>query len=310
VLLGDLSASKGPAPVTSLYVADGDGRNPRLLYTHDGGIQRAIFSPDGQSVLLFTYRPITIGADDQTLEEESAILLHLDGSPSQVLARTTARIGPPYLPSVDATFVTHGSYYGDILLAQQEDERTTFMLLDSASPEAPILGAQVSKLDLNWDEVWVEDGEEPGSVVVAWRSSPPSAGLQLVLLAPGGASAHQVPEFESSRQVFAMGAATNAGTLLYSLAEGPSGNIKLYGVSLSALADGKGTSQLLVSAKNGSSLYHKIWPFHAGTGLFAYVDGRELHASTYDRSVDVALEEGFITLMDDGFLSTTRPTVP
>ena len=55
ILLADVSSYEDAESSSHLYVANANGSNPQLLYSHKGGFVRAEFSPKGDKTLLIAY---------------------------------------------------------------------------------------------------------------------------------------------------------------------------------------------------------------------------------------------------------------
>lgn len=301
ILLADLSQYADTAPQAGLYLADSDGSNLRLLTTQAGGFQRAVFSPDGSHALLVTYRPVRPVGTDFYTEQETAFLVDLNGGPTTVLDEISTLIDHPNnLPSIEASFTSQGTYAGDVLLAKTDGGTTTFSVLDPAHLGAPLLTCWFQGSQLPSGPVWTGDTDKKGAIAAMWEGQ--DGRLQVARIEQDGSQMQHLPERGLvAGPVYATGAEVQGQGLLYSVAQNHN-DISLYYTPLStAIGGGIGTSKLLITERNGAAMHHEVWPFYAGSGLFAYVQDRDLHVSAYDGKTGIVVEKNFGTFMNDGF---------
>lgn len=302
LLLADVSAYTPANPTSSIYVAAADGTERRLIFTHRGGITGATFDPDGRRALALTYTPLR----DDFSEDQRIMLLDLSGaSPSRTLIEkfdnpASVDVTPP----VGAAFVASRPRTGEVLLAEWHRGVSYFSFfapLDfSPSP------ARVSVNGNPAGQMWALEQEGSPRLVLAWANGArglPFADNLTVATVDGGSETIltrvNLDELESLN-----GAWVRGDHLIFSsqpLAYYSPGEHNLYTLPLAALGQPSVRATAIYSetvpSPRPSAREVAGWELESpvsanlGTGMLAYIKGRDLHARTYDGSIDLVLEQ-------------------
>lgn len=294
ILLADLSLYKGISPVATLYVADADGSRQRLLYTHEGGFQRASFSPDSKYVVLSTYLP---AATEPASEEETVILLDVEGiKPSRVLARTVVQIDTTYnRTSVRADFIKHGANTGRLLLITFENGHNFISLLDISSPDMPIIKSEIEGDIGLINYRWAEDTGE-GGIAFMWVEGPY---IQVVTIYPS-----KPPTFVYLRDAiqdgrFVEDVAIRDGTIFYSQFKIDGDAVDIYSIPLRQISSADKHATKVYAGTRRATLFHTLFSTHLGTHMYAYIENKTLYAATFDGKTRLKLESNFDSFLEE-----------
>lgn len=297
VLLAQFPAGGEINPVTRLYLADADGGNPRLVYTYPGIIMKAVFSPNGHYALATA----DLGVPNiyMSTRTRAIVLVDLTGQtqPSTVLQKSTGQ--PCYelecnLPG--AIFLTQGQLTGTILLADwgRADQPNVFSLRDPARPAQDLATAQVDGVLPRFSgAVWVAQGEAGARAVVMW-TDPLKSQVALVILEPGRSSvvAH-INQANVNDPLWTI--ARQDRLILYSRPDNgdvQTGKFAVSSLSLSDVTDNSRATETYSGTLPRFASYSLSSQWYPGQELLAYTVNGEVHARTYDGTVDVPLESG------------------
>jgi hypothetical protein len=309
------SQSSGtPAPSVRLWIANADGTNRRLLYTHPGGgINSAQLSPDGRYLALTLFTPLGKGATEQ--QEKHAVML-LDTAednphPPRLLAEKTENSYDAihYRASLKSAFGLEGVFAGMFLVADCYTNSTKLMLVP-AEPDGKIVNVAI-EYPLS-ERAWFTTQKDSQVLFMglekAGRSAPRDT-FPVLRLSPDGT--YTVLHLYNNP--------TEEHQETYSNDIGPwiKGDQLVYGSELRSWDSSNGTQQTvdvtrLPAAGVGSAVAEPLTAatlysatenidgvpnsqaikHNFGPALFAYIEGDELHAITYDGKTDVVLERG------------------
>jgi Tfp pilus assembly protein PilE len=304
-LLAVATTDQAGNPINRLYLADaamgGHGDNnpdnlkAHLLYTFDGGFQTARLSPDNRYVLVVTFSP-HIG---QMRETHSAVLIDTQstGQPLVITRRTTNDLGRAGFPAVSADFLTKGPLAGKAIIGEWGSNRSSIILLDPARPQLYL--TRVLAKGGPFQRVWAMEYEDRPGVVLAWQNgldgtAPYEPNITVVeVTANQFASRSAAIPLETGSVL--VGTWLRDGYLLYrtrAYSSGPDpGSYTLYSVPLSELDSSNLTPTPIYEARasRGSSPV-PARAFNIGPKMLVYTLGTEVHARTYDGSVDLSLD--------------------
>jgi hypothetical protein len=279
------------------------GDNPRLVYTHNGELGSAYFSPDSRFVLASTFSPIPLSR----MEKQSIVLIDLHGEmPPRTLAEAVTAISGAastlQFSFLTATFLPRGPFAGKIALSQQSEDGYALSVVDPFHTDAPIAQAKINDTArVTWtvamDEekmVFLSMNEFNGS---SEREAQDDNRPYIIAMAPGatpivsGLSAKEFGSLVSMHRV-------QQGYLLYGGEEYrridrrnniERSTIAFYSLPVDEISNNQVKPTEIYRQTIGSNWFGQ---FSFGQGLFAYLDSGELHARTYDGKTDVLLETG------------------
>jgi hypothetical protein len=307
-------SSATQVPAVRLWIADADGTNRRLLYTHaGGGIQSAQLSPDGRYVALTIFTPLDKGATEQ--QEKHAVVL-LDTAednprPPRLLAEKveSSYEASHYRASLKSAFLLEGAFAGMLLVADCATDSARLMLVPIEPDAEPVkVAIEYPLSELGWLTMQKESqvlfvglektgGGAPRDTFSVLRLS--SDGTYTVLHLFDKPAEERLRSYGNAIGPWIKGDQLVYGSELRSW-DSSSGTKQDLDVRILPL-DGVGsavtepvTATTLYSATasisgfpNSQAVKHNF-----GLALFAYIEGDELHAMTYDGKTDVLLESG------------------
>jgi len=299
---------------STLYLAGPDGQNLRPIYSGLEDISSAHFSPDSRYVLLNIYHPVGGSKDVQ----QSVILIDVKTNKEWVLG--TRRTGPStggINPALGATFLTQGTLRGKILLFQWEPDSklyntstaaSVFSLIDPASPGTSLAEAESNSYPPG--SVWVSEGQGGQCLLIAWQDGPSSTlangeTITAVKLEPGRPGYVQKFDLGTTGGTLT-GAWLRDGNMVFTtrtpalnpLEPRSTYRIDVRSVNLVSTLSGTnaGPVSLYTVSTSGPPHFSYTTLLSAGPKLFAYVENGQLHARSYDGTVDLPLETGIVGL--------------
>jgi hypothetical protein len=287
----------GPPPGmarTRFYLADADGGNPRLVDDLAGWPGSTEISPDGRFVLLTMYRPLT---DNRGLG--TTLLLDLTGQiPTRPLAQMPLDLDHQRAVG-GAAFIREGPRQGQVLTVGDDPRDPQLRIYDPARrdlaplvqvPSAPDL-SEITRLQAGPDGALLITVADT-SYVTGGRTGllaylDPQARLTIIHPATGGDLYLSQAWLRPGRLVYEAqdpGAGSEAHYVVYSLALAGLGAADPTPVALFS-----GT----VDSQEWNELTTTLTSWRIGPGAIAYVTkSGELHARSFDGTVDVVLESG------------------
>ena len=284
-----------------LYLADPAGSRLRLLADQPGTLSSTAFSPNGQYLLIDTYQILTAAAASRTV-----FLLDLatSGAPRALTSAVTLLGESEELLDPAATFVLQGPRAGQVLVARRADDIPVLQLLDPAHPDRPVVTIPLDNFPAQLRFVRGEVGSD--TLLVGWQNSQAAADGASNSLALIDTQNHStvirplpdaVVDLEDAwvrhdslvylARVFNTPAQQAAQILrsrpLADLTNNPLGAAELY--------------DLTIPWPPPSLAWQQTLPWNPGPGLLAYTTASgDLHARTYDGTLDLLLESGVATL--------------
>lgn len=283
------------------------GENTRqLVYTHKGGgLQSAELSPSGRFVVVHTYT--RLASPDS--EEQTTVLVDLqDGSRTATLLTMTVARGASSapLPVMTSTFVRRGALTESLVLALHLPATTHIQLLDPMHDPNTVNSLRTDvRIEGTTYKNWEVTGQSAAGVLVIGQeanveSTPVTNTLSLIRISPDGRQeTHniQVSAFSGITDAFVEGDGIMWTNYEYvSAAEMRRPVRSLYSLK------GSNTDEAvrLFTTDGIEGTYLRPDPsFRLGDKLLAYTDGDELHARTYDGKLDMVLERGVPTVIED-----------
>lgn len=284
----------------------------QLVYTHTGQFGSAQLSPDGRYMLLTTIVP----SQDYMAETQTALLFDLvAGTPPYTLSTRTVPVETTgnfvlFGTWIKGVFLTQGAYAGQVLLVEQTEQGSDIRLYDTAQPGQSTLVAQVDGMaEITYAREQPGGSEvliggrivEEGSASIYWDN----ARLFFVRIAPGMDAS--VTHLSRSNGGYLYIYDVAGDRLIYE--ERVFGPVGWPGTVYSvAEPEAEGGSQvapvrLLDSASprprengNADDAVSQQPSWHAGDGLFAYIQGGSIYVREYDSPNEVRLETGVTQL--------------
>ena len=295
VLLANWSYNDENESTINLYVADADGTNRRLLYSHKGGFAGAQVSPDGRYALLRTYSPIYQAS---TNEMQSVLLFDILGNDApRTLEEGVRNISVRRLDTTLGGFLQGGVFDGWALLVKLGEGANELRLINPAADDEDSLYLKIpSTVEPVWGEALPGD---KGVLLYANTEHNLESTLTIMSVDRWGHTITQEIPFDGSAAVHDL--RILPGRVIYAAEEdlrATNGYYSVYSFPLPELGKaGLKPSQAFTATLSTDSRSFS-YPMNLGANLVAYNKDGELRARTYDGMTDVALESG-VTFIDN-----------
>ncbi|HYO48647.1 MAG TPA: hypothetical protein VEW94_02250 [Chloroflexia bacterium] len=299
LLMADWERASDGSKTVRLYHTGPVGDNPRLIYTHNGDLGSAYFSPDSRFVLASTFSPIPLSR----MEKQSLVLIDLHGEmpPRSIAEAMTAISGLDSSGLLTAAFIPIGPFAGKIALSERSETGYAVSVVDPLHTDAPISQAEINDTA---EARWTVAMDEERLVFFGqhvYDGSSDSDGVDnrpvLVTIAPGATptvSRLSAKDFGRMMSIYHV----QQGYLVYGGEEyrrinrrnnSERSTITFYSLPLEQIGSSRARPTQIYEQTVSSNWFGQ---FTFGQGLFGYVDSGELHARTYDGKTDVLLETG------------------
>jgi hypothetical protein len=298
--LGDISPAMlrpGPPPGmarTRFYLADAGGGNPRLLDDLAGWPGSTEISPDGRFLLLTMYRPLT---GNRGLA--STLLLDLTGAiPTRPLAQMPLDLDHQRAVG-DAAFIREGPRRGQVLTVGDDPRAPQLRIYDPAQRDLDPLVQMTGPPDLS--EITRLQAGPDGALLITVADTSYVTGGRTGLLAYLDPQARlTIIRPPRIGNLYLNQAWLRPGHLIYELQDSGADREAHYAVYSLALDHLGGADPVPVQTYSGTidtqewnELTTTLTSWRIGSGAFAYVSSNgELHARSFDGTVDVVLESG------------------
>jgi hypothetical protein len=302
LLMADWERASDGSKTVRLHHTGPVGDNPRLIYTHNGDLGSAYFSPNSRFVLASTFSPIPLSR----MEKQSLVLIDMHGEmpPRSIAEAVTAITALNSSGLLMAAFVPTGPFAGKIALSKRSETGYAVSVVDPFQTDAPISHAEINDAaEARWTVAMDEerlvflgqhvyDGSSDGDSV--------DNRAVIVTIAPDATpivSRLSAKDFGRMMSIYRV----QHGYLVYGGEEYSridTGNniertITLYSLPIEQISSSRARSTQIYGQAISSNW---LAQFTFGQGLFAYLDSGGLHARTYDGKTDVLLETGVQTL--------------
>ena len=277
-----------------LYVADGTGGNRKLLYKHDGSIGGVQFSPDSKYALLTAYSYIPGGTTIYRV-----VLIDIEkGTPQTLIERALKGVGEGsnYPLPVAGGFLRQGRFKGFVLVADDTADPARVYLFAPGRP-APMLNMPVESVPAG--AVWAAQSGD--STLLMWQGEGDTGveGQPLVMLEMGPEWSVTESTLLFKNREFLVFGGTRDNWLLFGTAEvtGRDPIYNIYSMPLGQLHEKPRITESLYSTElpqlNEATTAQTVY---AGQTMFSYIEKGDLHVRTYDKKVDLTLENGVLHL--------------
>lgn len=291
----------------NLYVQAMGENTRRLVYTHTGGgLQSAQISPSGRFVVVHSYRKL----DALDVEEQTTVLLDLQdpGRSADLITMTMPRsISGASLPVMTSAFVQRGSLKENLILSFHLPATTHIQLLDPLGDPRTVNHLRTDvRIEGSTYKNWEVIGQDQAGVLVIGQAAklssatPLTSTLNLIRLsASGEQETHNlsVSTFSGLLDARIVGDEIRWVTYEYVIAAEMRRPVRsLYGLG----ARDNDRPHMIFTTGGIAGEYLRPDPsFRQGEKLLAYTNGDELHVRTYDGEMDVMLESGVPTVIED-----------
>jgi hypothetical protein len=275
-------------PSRQLYLADGDGGNPRLIYSDNIQITNANFSPDGTYLLLSGVRDYP---GMPTYKREILLADIRETKPPTSLLSISEAEGFGH-PS-GAVFLSRGPFAGKLLIFERGARSNHAKIIDPANPTKSLAESSVPNIPAL--SVFMIECERESSILLVWEESHTDNTLAVTKLFPAG-DAVKV-ELPMGRQFRLSDLSVSRDHLLYESSRSPENgeerHFVLRSVPLARLGDFDVRTTELHTGTWSESLRSSYMTYsYAGSGLLAMAENRQLHARGYSEDIDLPLEMG------------------
>lgn len=299
----------------NLFIASASGVAPRLLYTHKGGFVGANFSRDGRYVLLSTFTPLSIASTYGVSGEDRAVLL-LDTSganpPRVVAQQKDVGSESTYVSGIDlrAQFINQGPFAGQVLVSDWMSRSNSLKVLDPTHPDVPTaLYANSATGDRDFSIIWSGSLFNSNRLVVSGQSgdagpdvsNPEVRSLTIVSFVPAKpATVSRIPLERNTTAYPLFISESYLCYISYSFeSQGQDTNtLWAYSLPLESLAQANPKPIEIAKWTYKSSDTGLGYSPAFGQQMVAYLDGRDLHARTYDGKIDLKLESSVTAIYD------------